>query len=109
MSQHYFETTLHDQPAVVLMGWDRPLQGYFLVIMQEGANEEDMLYSNLCDPALLRFNGLPPTLDYFKAKLSEFGLKVPQRMIDEIGTDELLNEGNRNLWYDEHGAITRRD
>lgn len=108
MSQHYFETTLHDQPAVVLMGWDRPLQGYFLIIMQEGANEEDMLYSNLCDPALLRFNGLPPTLDYFKAKLSEFGLKVPTRMIQEIEFD-VTNARNQPVWYDKFGNITRRD
>lgn len=46
------------------MGWDRPLQGYFMVITRQDAHEgePERVYSNLDDAALARCMAIhPPT------------------------------------------------
>lgn len=40
MSQHYFYTQHNGMKTVVLMGWDRPLQGFFLVVQKEDDKED---------------------------------------------------------------------
>lgn len=35
MSQHHFHTIHNGQETHILMGWDRPMQGFFLVIEKE--------------------------------------------------------------------------
>jgi hypothetical protein len=45
MSQHYFDTTWGSQLISILMGWDRPLQGYFMVI--ESPENDEPLWCNL--------------------------------------------------------------
>jgi hypothetical protein len=106
MSQHYFTTSLDGRPAFVMTGWDRPLGGYYLVI-EMAADADEPFYSSLNDEALLPFGGLAPTLEHFKSKLSEFGLRLPDRMIREIEADGAANVGNRHVWYDQEGGIVR--
>ncbi|HET9645425.1 MAG TPA: hypothetical protein VFP68_19180 [Burkholderiaceae bacterium] len=103
MSQHRFQTTYQGDPVSVLMGWDRPLQGFFLVIA--AICRDGYVYSNLEDRALRQCFGLPPALDYFLGKLSEFGIEVPSRMIDEIKADADKDVGNRYVVYDCAGNI----
>ena len=95
MSQHYFETQHEGKPVTVVMGWDRPLQGFFMVIEKASDTEDEYLYSNLDDEALFPFMGLPPTLEHFLATLKTFGLSVPPTMIEEIQADAYNNVGNR--------------
>lgn len=109
MSQHLFSTHYDGKPVVVLMGWDRPLQGFFLVIEEEVDDDDkadEYVYTNMEDPALFPWMGVPPTLDPFLAKLQELGITVPSRMIEEIRSDAARNVGNRYVTYDESGAIT---
>jgi hypothetical protein len=108
MSQHYFKTSYQGQAITVLMGWDRPLQGHFLVVEKDDVKEDAFVYSNLLDPALNGYRGLPPSLEYFKTKLSELGLTVPERMIREIEADRSANVGNRHVWYDELGNVGKQ-
>ncbi|MBK6616507.1 hypothetical protein [Ottowia sp.] len=99
----------------VLMGFDRPLQGFFLVIEDDAPppavragqeeDEDEYVYSNLNDEALERWMGLPPTMDHFVAKLSELGIAVPQLMIDEVLKDKEGNVGNRHVSYDMDGRM----
>ncbi|HET9645872.1 MAG TPA: hypothetical protein VFP68_21520 [Burkholderiaceae bacterium] len=103
MSQHYFQTTCKGEPVWVLMGWDRPLQGYFLMI--EAIQRDAYIYSNLEDPKLRQCFGLPPALDYFLGKLRELGVEVPARMIDEIKSDGDKDLGHRHVVYDADGNI----
>lgn len=105
MSQHVLPTQCNGKAVEVLMGWDRPLQGFFLVIEVMDGESEEYLYSNLEDPALMRWMGLPPTLDPFLAKLKELGITVPQQMVQEVEADARLNVGNRYVTYDASGAI----
>jgi hypothetical protein len=95
MSQHVFETFLHAMPLTIVMGWDRPLQGFFLMVSKDDEEEEKYLYSNLEDPNLDRNNGMAHSLEYLEDKLAALGLSVPTEMLSELRKDCALNVGNR--------------
>lgn len=107
MSQHRFFTDDSDgRPIEVLMGWDQPMQGFFLVIERpDGA----LLYSNLDDRVLDKWHGLPRSLDHFFRKLRQLRIKVPKRMIDEVLLDERRNAGNRICLHQADGFAERSD
>lgn len=92
MSQHIFKTTRAGEPISVLLGWDRPLEYFFLVVEQLSVenNDEIYLYSNLDDPG-----AIDCSLDYFRQKLSELGISVPDSMFIEAESDRKHNVGNR--------------
>lgn len=102
MSQHVTFSTYQGQSITILMGWDRPLQGFYMVITYEG-EENEILYSNLDDPELDQF-GLSSTLDPFLEKLEKLGLCVPAKMVTEICNDRVGNVGNRYVVYDKPAA-----
>ncbi len=97
MSQHTFNTSYKGQPVKILMGWDRPLQGFFLVIQKVNA-KSSLIYSNL-DDENLEPDGLSRDLGYFQNKLKQLGIFVPEQMWDEIKSDKLDNVGNRYETY----------
>ena len=99
MSQHIFKTTSFGRKCSVLMGWDRPLQGHFLVLENLDSEKEGYLYDNLSDPKLIEWGGHPPTVDYFVEKLAEFGISPPETMIQAIKEDARLNVGNKLVHY----------
>lgn len=103
MSQHVYPSTYKGQPVTIMMGWDRPCQGYFLSV--ELVEAEGFVYSNLDDPKLIYFGGLPDSLTPFSEKLDELGLSVPQAMIEQIELDAAANVGNRFVMYDEGGNM----
>ena len=63
------------------------------------------VYSNLMDPDLIPWMGLPPTLDPFITKLQALGIAIPSRMVEEVKADAEANVGNRYVTYDASGAI----
>ena len=87
MSQHHFTTEKEDKVIYVLMGWDRPCQGYFMVI-QDLTNEE-MLYTNLANT-----NPHPQTLDTYLKFLQETNITIPKNMLEQLKSDRELNAGN---------------
>ena len=91
MSQHVFKTTLDGEPVSVLLGWDRPL-AYFVLGVEQLSEKNDgiYLYSNLDDPGAVNCS-----LDYFRQKLSELGISVPESMFIEAESDRKRNVGNR--------------
>lgn len=107
MSQHTCTVFHQGLPVTILMGWDRPLQGFFMDIQWlEGSDDEDddhYLYSNLDDPALDRFAGLPPDLEHFICILRALGLVIPAQMLLELRCDQLDNVGNRWVCHDAVG------
>jgi len=109
MSQHLFDTQYETRPVTILMGWDRPLQGYFMVIEYQDAagDDDDYVYSNLmdADPRLLRRSGLANDLALFEEKLAGLGLRVPALMLAQIRTDAERNTGNRVVTYDPAGTM----
>jgi hypothetical protein len=86
------------------MGWDRPLQGFFLVVITDN-DDEGLIYSNLDDPELIYCGGLPSELEYFRNVLVSLDIAVPARMLTEIESDGEVNCGNRSVVYRSDGSI----
>jgi len=107
MSQHYVYTQLDGEKVVVMLGWDRPLSGYFMVVIRpfehtdedgETYPDEEYLYSNIEDPNLRL--GLSSRPTYFKEKLTELGITIPDKIFHIIDNDGQLNKGNDVHFYD---------
>lgn len=92
MSQHWLKTTHQGKLVTVMMGWDCPLQGYFMTIFIDNTDdkEDSFLYNNL-DLDLAH----PKTLDPFIQALDELQIKVPAEMIEDVKRDGELNMGNK--------------
>lgn len=102
MSQHYYSTQHRGEAITVLLGWDRPIGHYFMVVERDDPKpgEEDYLYVNLDDP-----NAFELDLDHFQAKLKELGISVPIEMFEQVQLDKVLNTGNRRVIYQADGQF----
>ena len=112
MSQHRFETHIRTgQKVEVTIGYDRPLNGFFLVVTDlsqdqnadDGAEEDVFVYSNLDDVDLSALGGLTLDLDYFKHKLEQLGITLPTTIEYEVQEDRRQRVGNRVRLYDSTG------
>lgn len=104
MSQHYCETrsSVSGEKVCVLMGWDRMLSNFFLVI-EKGApedNESDFIYSSDRDPG-----PLSKPMTYYQEKLADLGISVPSLMVEEIIRDQAHSVGNRQVNWNENGIV----
>lgn len=92
MSQHFFQATLNNRPVQILIGWDRPLQGFFMTITRLDAadDESEVLFDSAS--ASLRF---PRGLARFRKKLAELGIKPPAGLFEAVSADARGNAGNR--------------
>ena len=99
MSQHTFNTEYNERPISILAGWDRPLQGCFMVIEYSDTEEypDYMLYSNLDDK-----DSHPPTFDKFIGILDQYGIKVPAPMLEAINADIQCDRGNHQMDWTGH-------
>lgn len=103
MSQHLCHSKYKGRPVAVLMGWDRPLQGFFLTV-QEADGKQEYVYCNLDDDSLEEFGGLPPSIEHFTAVLLQLGIDVPAAMVAAVLDDGANNMGNRLVMYGDDGA-----
>lgn len=98
MSKHIFRTQLESQSIEIQMGWDRPMQWYYLVIspISNGGRLGDPIYSNLDEEHPER---LP--LRYFWELLRKLGISPlpPDEMFDAILQDGLSNTVNQRTEY----------
>jgi hypothetical protein len=106
MSQHIFESKdSAGRNVQVILGWDRPLQQFFLVVENLDAasddGEDDYLYSNHGD--MDAFN--VQDINFFVDKLAAFGICAPKALISEVCADRQNNVGNRQVVYDAHGTM----
>lgn len=102
MSQHYFSTRHQGDAVTVLLGWDRPLGHFFMVVERDDPrpDQEDYLYVNLDDPRAFELN-----LDFFQAKLTELGISVPPEMFEQVYLDQVFSTGNRRVTYQADGQF----
>lgn len=107
MSQHYVYTELNGEKIIVLLGWDRPLSGYFMVVIKpiekidedgESYTEDEYLYSNLEDRNLSF--GLSQEPEYFKEILTKMAIVIPDEAFQIITNDGRLDVGNDVNFYD---------
>ncbi|EPB9494600.1 TPA: hypothetical protein L4Q76_001679 [Pseudomonas aeruginosa] len=112
MSRHYFGTSHRGFPVTVILGWDRPMNYFFLMIEKPAelidssmeVEDEDFLYSNLHenDP----FNH---DLDYYREVLRHFQIVIPESMFIEVQCDLEGNVGNRVADHQADGSFTERE
>lgn len=108
MSQHYCELATAAGLAVgVTLGFDRPLQGFFMIV-RPADDPSEPLYSNLHDPELAMEGGMSTVVTYFLDKLTDLGINVPQPMVTEVMADAANNVGNRVVFWDHTGHIVRQ-
>jgi len=102
MSQHYFSTQHQGEAVTVLLGWDRPLGHFFMVVERDDPqpDQEDYLYINLDEP-----NAFELDLDFFQAKLEELGISVPPGMFEQVYLDQVFAAGNRRVTYQADGQF----
>ncbi len=86
MSQHYFETMHEGEPTQVMMGWDRPFQGFFMVINKESDGDEPF-WSNLIHADV----PYPQKIEPFLAVLDSLDIKIPREIIEKTVADKLKN------------------
>jgi hypothetical protein len=114
MSQHILNTVCQGRPVRVMLGWDRPLQYFFLLVEaldEEWAAEHDssietdvngFVYCNLDD------DSVPETVDeqltYFSGRLVELGIAVPESVVTNVEADRRNNVGNRQVMYQPDGS-----
>ena len=91
MSQYHYMLIHESKNTEVLRGWDRPLQGFFLVIDQGGY---EPLWSNLYQKV-----SHPKTLEPFLKELQSRGINLPTAMILEMEQDKNENAGNKCVVY----------
>lgn len=89
MSQHRFNTEHNGRPICVLAGWDRPLQGCFMIIEYLDSDAGEMLYSNLDD-----VDSHPPSFAKFLRVLGGHGIRIPDDMAQAIKMDIEVDRGN---------------
>ena len=109
MSDRTCNSIFNNKPVTVTMGWDAPLQRYFMVV--EYVDDEDVennstdenpngtIYSNLDDVTIDENSYLDKSMRYFEDKLKELNITVPEVMINETITDGRMNRGNFSKHY----------
>lgn len=107
MSQHFLRTLLPDgRPVKIQTGWDRPLQGYYLVVERLDASEdadddEIYLFSNLLH--MPRGVSHPKTMLSFVDRLKQIGLALPIPVLAELEDDRVTNAGNKAVIWSGDG------
>jgi hypothetical protein len=90
MSQHHFKTLdPQGQRLTLLVGWDRPLGAFFLVVHNDTRDES--VYCNLDD------EDADGSLAYFEARIEELGITLPLGMLDALRQDQQENAGNKTV------------
>ncbi|QRI92964.1 hypothetical protein JQN63_14225 [Delftia lacustris] len=112
MSQHIFETVHNGHAITILMGWDRPLQYFFLVIegpdeafpdVHPDPKEPGYAYSNWYEP-----DPFGNSLEHYRQVLVRYGVSVPDRMFMEVRQDCANCVGNRVVRYLADGSCTEQ-
>lgn len=112
MSRHYFATSHKGFPITVYLGWDRPMQYFFLVIEKPAdlvdetmqVEDDDYLYSNLHED-----DPFGHGLDYYRCVLQHFQIAVPESLFTAVQHDAEGNAGNRVDDHQADGAFTERE
>lgn len=100
MTRHYFDTHYAKQLVRVTLGYDRPLNSFFMQVQRLGNTDDPFIYSSAGDPEALQHDP-----DDFAAKLVKLGISVPSSLFEEVWTDGAERRGNRIV---EHLATETR-
>jgi len=103
MSKHLFKSALSGRSVTVDIGWDAPLQHYYMTITADSLKPTDrptIIYSSLGDVAI---DGGASDPVYYWAKLEELHIVCAYRTIidEQIRRDAADPIVNRIVWHGE--------
>ncbi|OEC65671.1 hypothetical protein A7D21_32845 [Pseudomonas sp. AP19] len=106
MSQHFVKL-YHAQSNCLVrvqLGWDRPLQGFYMVVEKDSVEglddcDEGIVYSNLDDV------GHPSDLAHFKEIASKLSVQIPDVMWRAAYLDSQHNAVNKQVFYSLDGDV----
>ena len=103
MSRHHLRTAVAGVPTLIVMGYDRPLNEYFLQLWVDGPgpDADEPTYSSLDEPAA-DWRDIGTVV----RKLGELGVQVPRSMIDAVVADAAVRAGNRIVEHTPDGGMT---
>ena len=88
MSQRKFKTTANGKKVEVQIGWDKPLQRFYMCIFEidENGDDIDTIYSNLNEP-----NPEVLSVEYFTGAARSYGVEIPAEVIAQVKQDKIDN------------------
>ncbi|MBM5458535.1 hypothetical protein H8F21_13280 [Pseudomonas sp. P66] len=106
MSQHYLKF-FHERSGCdvrVQLGWDRPLQGFYMVALKENQDalpdgDDGVVYSNLYDV------GHTADLTHYKEVSKQLDFPIPDVMWRAAYLDFQHNAVNKQVFYDLEGRL----
>jgi hypothetical protein len=103
MSRHHLRTVRGTSPLFVVMGYDRPLNEFFLQLWDDtpGAEAEEPAYSSLDEPEA-DWRDIATVV----RRLEELDVHVPRSMIDAVVADGVQRAGNRIVEHAPDGRAT---
>jgi hypothetical protein len=103
MSRHHLRTVHSAGPMLVVMGYDRPLNEFFLQFWDDGpgADADEPAYSSLDEPAA-DWRDIATVV----RRPEEFDVTVPRSMIGAVVADSVHRAGNRIVEHAPDGAMT---
>ena len=103
MSRHHLRTVRGTSPLLVVMGYDRPLNEFFLQLWDDapGAEAEEPAYSSLDEPAA-DWRDIATVV----RRLEELDVPVQRSMIDAVVADGVQRAGNRIVEHAPDGCAT---
>jgi len=102
MSHHIYNTHVDSRPVQLLVGWDKLLQDYFLVIekLDSDGEEKPYLYSSLEEPETHAM-----TLTFIRALLADYHINLPADLWVELERDQKNNVGYRRVGWSESSTV----
>ena len=103
MSRHHLRTVRAGSPLLVVMGYDRPLNEFFLQLWDDdpAAEAEEPAYSSLDEPET-DWRDIATVV----RRLEELAVPVPRSMIDAVVADSVHRAGNRIVEHALDGRVT---
>ncbi len=103
MSRHHLRQVRAGSPLLVVMGYDRPLNEFFLQLWDDGSggDAEEPAYSSLDEPAA-DWRDIATVV----RRLAELDVPVPHSMIDAVVADGVQRAGNRIVEHALDGRVT---
>jgi hypothetical protein len=99
VTRHCLRTVCDGRPWLVVIGYDRPLNQYFLQLWDGAADQP--AYSSLEEPAA-DWRDIATVLQ----RLRERGIEVPCSMTDAVTADCAMPAGNRIVEHSPSGEMT---
>lgn len=103
MSRHHLRMVRRTSPLLVVMGYDRPLNEFFLQLWDDGpeAEADEPAYSSLDEPGA-DWRDIATVI----RRLEELDVPVPRSMIDAVVADGVRRAGNRIVEHAPDGRAT---